>query len=150
MVIVDNKRTLLRLIKKIFLPPLLGLLAGEFALVFYLMILNVIDPLIESGLQALLLAALFASIVVLPIFPVFFMVHYLAVVLERILNREWGFAWLGWGVIVGINSGLIHFLDLTGSFPAGRHWLVLVAHYVVGGWLGLVTGAAQWWLYSRE
>jgi len=153
MVIKDaicDKVAVLKLFKKIFLPPLLGLLAGEAGLVFYLVILNVIEPIIDPSPQALLLAVLFASIMVVPPFLTFFMVHCLAVVLERILNQEWGLAWWGVGVMVGITSGVIHYLDLTASVPTGRLWPLLVMDCFVGGCLGLVAGTAQWWMYSKR
>jgi len=144
------KSTVSNLIKKIFLPPLMGLMAGEGGLVLYLVILNGIEPIIDPGPQALLLAALFASIVVLPPFLTFFMIHCFVVVLERILNQEWRLAWLGVGVMVGITSGVIHYLDLTASIPVERLWPLLVMDCFVGGCIGLGAGTAQWWMFSKR
>ena len=153
MIIMDDihsKRTITKLLKKIFLPPLLALLVGEVGLVFYLVILNVTEPIIDPSWGALLSAALFASIVVVPSFTTFFLIHCLAVILERILNQEWGKAWWGVGMMVGITSGVIHYLDLTASLPDGRLWPLLVMNGLVGLMLGLVTGAVQWKINGSE
>jgi len=144
------KSSVSKLFKKIFLPPLLGLLAVEAGLVFYMVILNVIEPIIDPTLQALQLAVLFSSIMVVPPFLTFFIVHCLAAILERILNQEWGFAWWGVGLMAGTTSGVIDYLNLTSSVPTGPLWPLLVMDCFVSGCLGLVTGTLQRWRFSRR